>query len=141
MKHLTLLICSVLSLSFSSINASTTDDNLLKEESLLSSTNVTHHVVYDITNKQAIVDSQGYVNQLKFTVTWLYQGPLAHPHIAYVVSVRTMYGAEIVNFQDSKRGGTAYGSKNYSITLSTPLGNYESQFLNYSIVGSDGSYM
>lgn len=141
MKNLALLIFSALSFSFGNINASTTQLNLLNEDFLLLTTNATHKVVYDITNKQQICDSQGYVTQIKFTVTWLYQGPLEHPHIAYFVNIKTIFGTNIVNFQDSKIGGTAYGSKDYTIKLDTPLGPYESAVLNYSIVGSDGSYM
>lgn len=141
MNKLSFLIISALVFSFSSINALTIDSDL-RGGDLLSTATKTDKVVYDIINKNPQDKNEdGYIDNISFTVTWLYNGPLEHPHIAYIVSIRTIFGTEIVNFQDSKIGGTAYGSKNYSINLDTPLAPYEAAAFNYSIVGSDGSYV
>lgn len=137
----TLLFVSVSLLSFNSIKAQVVNKN--PEETIQQSVaNATHHVVYDIQNKKAEdSNGDGYIDKVSFTVTWLYTDPLEHPLIAYIVSVRTILGTEIIHFQNSKiGGGGAYGSKNYSIKLDSPLGSYESGALNYSIIGSDGSY-
>lgn len=136
----TLLFVSVSLLSFNSIKAQVVNKN--PEETIQQYVaNATHHVVYDIQNKRAEdTNGDGCIDEVSFTVTWLYTGPLEHPLIAYIVSVKTIFGTEIIHFQDSKIGGGANGSKNYSIKLDSPLGSYESGALNYSIVGSDGSY-
>ncbi|MCS2892567.1 hypothetical protein NXY11_11460 [Parabacteroides faecis] len=138
MKLLLLLIIA-LSFSFNSINAEESNNN--PGEAFLSSTTATHHVVYNIINKNPQdTNGDGYIDQLNFTVIWQYTGPLEYPQIVYIVKLKNSYGTELLSFQDSKRGAEHYGSKNYSIKSNTAIKNEEVMHINYFIEGSDGSY-
>lgn len=131
-----LTICTCLFLT-NSISASDKPDNGNSEQII--SAQSQHHAVYWISNRScADLDSDSYVDQVNFTVSWQYSGPSSHPGIAYIVTISSPYGT-LAQFQDSAIGQVS-GSKNYSIKVQSTasMGFTDSSDIYISVNGSNG---
>lgn len=137
MKHLVLLfivtfLCSANCVFASDIENTSSNEN---NSSSIVSVSSENHVDYKISNISYSYASSGYVEKVNFTVSWQYIGPLTHPQIVYIVSIKSGYfDNDLGSFQDSVRGNPS-GTKDYSVKLNSPHSQGD---IYLSIVGSDG---